>query len=209
MKVFNQKNYAWSLDGLLMCIEENSLQSEVILFGKGTAIVYVKSYYDSQVLGANSDWCICQHDVSWKQYVSGNANNVQLFFYNFNLKPTDSLALVGATFRMKNKWTQLELTCCFVRENVPIGKKKFGEDLLALNDLVMIPNFGFKITPKCVLVDSIKDAKEEKEKPKEKFDLTEQEIPNITSPYPSYSYPLFEEDDWEDWDTPSYYSLPW
>ena len=86
-KLFNSENYKWNLKELEKCIKENSLDSEIIAVnGDNTvAIVHVKSYKDSVILGAMSDWCISQHECSWKQYVSGD-NNYQIFIFNGRCK---------------------------------------------------------------------------------------------------------------------------
>jgi hypothetical protein len=149
MKDFNLENYPWSIDGLQQCIKENRCKAKIIAINGNKAIVKVESYGASQVLGAYSDWCISQHRCSWEQYVSNHPENIQIFFYDFDLKPTDNLSLVGATFTMANDKKSMSLMCCFTRENHPIGEK-IGkgpkEDLEALNKLIANKNFGFEIT---------------------------------------------------------------
>ena len=149
MKDFNLENYPWSIDGLQQCIKENRCKAKIIAINGNKAIVKVESYGASQVLGAYSDWCISQHRCSWEQYVSNHPENIQIFFYNFGLKPTDNLSLVGATFTMANDKKSMSLMCCFTRENHPIGEKIGkgpSEDLEALNKLIANKNFGFEIT---------------------------------------------------------------
>jgi hypothetical protein len=149
MKNFISENYSWSIDGLQQCIKENKCKAKIIAINGNKAIVKVESYGASQSLGAYSDWCISQHRCSWEQYVSNHPENIQIFFYDFGLKPTDNLSLVGATFTMANDKKSMSLMCCFTRENHPIGEK-IGkgpkEDLEALNKLIANKNFGFEIT---------------------------------------------------------------
>ena len=94
---FTRKNYKWTLGGLSKCIEDNKLESQIVAYTDTAAIVHVKNYHDSQILGAESDWCISQHKSSWEQYVSKN-KRIQLFFYNFSKFVKDNMDLVGATF---------------------------------------------------------------------------------------------------------------
>jgi len=119
MKPFNKLNYDWTLEGLARCIEENKLESEIIVYNEYGAIVHVKSYNDSIILGAESTWCISQHRESWTQYVE-KRNAVQLFFYCFDKSTKSDDSLYGATFDVeKNK---AKVYCCFTRENNPIAK---------------------------------------------------------------------------------------
>ncbi len=149
MKNFISENYPWSIDGLQQCIKENKCKAKIIAINGNKAIVKIESYGASQIFGAYSDWCISQHRCSWEQYVSNHPENIQIFFYDFSLKPTDNLSLVGATFTMANDKKSMSLMCCFTRENHPIGEK-IGkgpkEDLEALNKLISNKNFGFEIT---------------------------------------------------------------
>ena len=149
MKNFISENYPWSIDGLQQCIKENKCKAKIIAINGNKAIVKIESYGASQIFGAYSDWCISQHRCSWEQYVSNHPENIQIFFYDFSLKPTDNLSLVGATFTMANDKKSMSLMCCFTRENHPIGEK-IGkgpkEDLEALNKLIANKNFGFEIT---------------------------------------------------------------
>ena len=140
MKSFNHNNYEWSVEGLARCISENKLKSEIILYTKTAAIVHVKSYHDSIILGDESDWCICQHAESWEKYVAQNGN-VQLFFYNFKLKRTNPAFLIGATYKLKGDW--VELDCSFVAPNYPVKELgKYSSDEEALNDVMIVPCFG-------------------------------------------------------------------
>ena len=145
MKNFTPKNYKWSVKGLEKCIAENGMKSEIIYVTPSAAIVKVDNYEDSVVLGAVTDWCICQHSCSWKQYVADKPNNVQIFFYNFGLPYEDYLSVVGATFEILSK-NGIKLRHCFSRENKPLceklGKCKDEGDLYALNELIMKKNFG-------------------------------------------------------------------
>jgi hypothetical protein len=158
---FTTKDYEWTLDGLCKCIKDNNLQSGIIYSTPTAAIVWVKNYRDSQILGALSDWCICQHDVSWQQYVAKNKNNVQLFFYDFTQYPKSTFALVGATFTMKKEWSIMDLNCCFVRENHPIKEEMRGQhsDLEAMNHLLG-KTFGIDFGKKSFLVECINKFKE-------------------------------------------------
>ena len=83
---FLPENYGWSVEGLKKCIYDNYLQSEIIAENNHAAIVHVKSYNDSILLGAFTNWCISQHSCSWEQYVSKNGN-YQVFIYDFTKKP--------------------------------------------------------------------------------------------------------------------------
>lgn len=143
MKNFTPKNYKWSIKGLEKCIAENGMKSEIIYVTPSAAIVKVDNYEDSISLGAVTDWCICQHSCSWKQYVSDKPNNAQIFFYNFGLPYEDYLSVVGATFEITGK-NSVVLHHCFSRENKPIREKlyKCDDDLYALNELIMKRNFG-------------------------------------------------------------------
>jgi hypothetical protein len=133
-KAFTQSNYGWSLKGLMRCIKENNLKSNIVFSTETSAIVHVKSYADSQILGAESTWCISQHDVSWKQYVE-DTNGVQLFFYCFNHSVTGDYSLYGATFKVSGNIVNTH--CCFTRENNPIGKARgFKTDEEALCTVV-------------------------------------------------------------------------
>lgn len=158
---FTTKDYEWTLDGLCKCIKDNNLQSGIIYSTPTAAIVWVKNYRDSQILGALSDWCICQHDVSWQQYVAKNNNNVQLFFYDFTQYPKSTFALVGATFTMKKEWSIMDLNCCFVRENHPINEEMRGQhsDLEAMNHFLG-KTFGIDFGKKSFLVECINKFKE-------------------------------------------------
>lgn len=158
---FTTKDYEWTLDGLCKCIQDNNLQSGIIYSTPTAAIVWVKNYRDSQILGALSDWCICQHDVSWQQYVAKNNNNVQLFFYDFTQYPKSTFALVGATFTMKKEWSIMDLNCCFVRENHPIKEEMRGQhsDLEAMNHFLG-KTFGIDFGKKSFLVECINKFKE-------------------------------------------------
>lgn len=143
MKKFTPKNYKWSVKGLEKCIAENGMKSEIIYVTPSAAIVKVDNYEDSVVLGAVTDWCICQHSCSWKQYVADKPNNIQIFFYNFGLPYEDYLSVVGATFEITGT-KSIVLRHCFSRENKPIREKlyKCDDDLYALNELIMKRNFG-------------------------------------------------------------------
>lgn len=158
---FTTKDYEWTLDGLCKCIKDNNLQSGIIYSTPTAAIVWVKNYRDSQILGALSDWCICQHNVSWQQYVAKNNNNVQLFFYDFTQYPKSTFALVGATFTMKKEWSIMDLNCCFVRENHPIKEEMRGQhsDLEAMNHFLG-KTFGIDFGKKSFLVECINKFKE-------------------------------------------------
>ena len=144
---FTKDNYPWSVEGLQRCIESENLNAKIIAINGEMAIVKVNDYKASQILGAVSDWCISQHSCSWEQYVSKDGN-IQLFFYNFNLRPDNYMSLVGATFTMRKDLASMKLMCCFTRENHPISEKikKKNCDLEALNKLIAIPNFGLTIT---------------------------------------------------------------
>ena len=144
MKNFTPKNYKWSVKGLEKCIAENKLKSDIVYVTPSAAIVKVDNYEDSVVLGAVTDWCICQHSCSWKQYVVDKPNNIQIFFYNFGLPYEDYLSVVGATFEITGA-KSIVLRHCFSRENKPIREKlyKCDDDLHALNELVMKKNFGY------------------------------------------------------------------
>lgn len=149
MKSFTTENYPWSIEGLQKCIKNNKIKAKILAINGNKAIVRVNSYGASQVLGAYSDWCISQHSCSWKQYVSDHPNNIQVFFFNFDLNHDNNMSLVGATFVMSEDWKTMKLMCCFTRENHPIGEKiKKGPeaDLEALNKLVAVPNFGLEIS---------------------------------------------------------------
>ena len=143
MKSFTPKNYKWSVKGLEKCIAENGMKSEIIYVTPSAAIVKVDNYEDSVALGAVTDWCICQHSCSWKQYVAEKPNNAQIFFYNFGLQYDDYLSVVGATFEITGKDSVI-LRHCFSRENKPIREKlyKCDDDLYALNELIIKRNFG-------------------------------------------------------------------
>lgn len=138
MKHFNSKNYRWSLEGLINCIEENKLISEILFYTETGAIVHVKSYEDSVILGAESDWCISQHRESWHKYVEKD-NCIQLFFYNFEKKVEEDDSLVGVTFNDQGK-----VVCGFTRPNYPIGElcnKKYKTDENALIKHIIDKNF--------------------------------------------------------------------
>lgn len=162
---FTTKDYEWSLDGLQKCIIDNNLKSEVIFSTPTAAIVWVRNYSDSQILGALSEWCICQHDVSWNQYVANNKNNVQLFFYDFTQYPKSTFALVGATFTMEKDWSIMDLNCCFVRENHPIKEEMRGQhsDLEAMNHFLG-KTFGIDFGKNSPLIGVLNDFKREREK---------------------------------------------
>ena len=148
MKRFTTDNYSWSIDGLALCMRDNKMKSEIIAINNNKAIVKVDNYEDSMALGAVSDWCISQHRCSWEQYVKSHPNNIQIFFYDFGVKPDNNLSLVGATFTMDKDWKSMKLMCCFTRENKPIAEKLTGSnDITALNKLITIPNFGLEVTP--------------------------------------------------------------
>ena len=140
MKSFILKNYSWSLEELRRCIRENHLKSEIIYCRQNAAIVHVKSYHDSQILGAMSTWCICEHDCSWRQYVI-DTNGIQLFIYRFDEMPEGDTGLYGATFVIENDKPKTH--CCFTRANNPISKvRHFDTDGEALFRTVIIPVFG-------------------------------------------------------------------
>lgn len=148
MKRFTTDNYSWSIDGLALCMRDSKMKSEIIAINDNKAIVKVDNYEDSMALGAVSDWCISQHRCSWEQYVQNHPNNIQIFFYDFGVKPDNNLSLVGATFTMDKGWKSMKLMCCFTRENKPIAEKLTGsDDITALNKLLTIPNFGLEVTP--------------------------------------------------------------
>lgn len=134
MKPFNKSNYDWSVGGLFNCIDENNLNSEVLFYNEYGAIVYVKSYNESVILGAESTWCISQHRESWTQYVE-KTNGIQLFFYCFDKSTNGDESLYGATFQVeKNK---AKVYCCFTRENNPIAKAhKTKDDETAIKAVV-------------------------------------------------------------------------
>lgn len=140
MKSFTLKNYPWSLEGLKRCIKENKLPSDIVCGNDRCAIVNVKSYGDSQVLGAMSTWCICEHDCSWRQYVI-DTNGVQLFIYRFDEKPENETGLYGATMVIENG--KPKTYCSFTRANNPISKVRgYDTDGEALFRTVIIPIFG-------------------------------------------------------------------
>lgn len=144
MKSFTPKNYKWSVKGLEKCIAENKLKSDIVYVTPSAAIVKVDNYEDSVVLGAVTDWCICQHSCSWKQYVADKPNNIQIFFYNFGLPYDDYLSVVGATFEITGT-KSIVLRHCFSRENKPIREKLYecDDDLHALNELIIRKNFCY------------------------------------------------------------------
>jgi hypothetical protein len=138
-KPFTQSNYGWNLDGLIRCIKENKLKSEIVFSTPTSAIVRVVSYGESEILGAESTWCISQHRVSWEQYVE-KTNGIQLFFYCFNHSVSGDDSLYGATFQVKGDI--INTYCCFTRENHPLGKsRKFNTDEEAL-EVVVEKEFG-------------------------------------------------------------------
>ena len=117
-KPFNHYFFNWSIDGLRLCMSHNDMSSKILYGDKNCAIVHVKCYEDSVLLGDISDWCISQHESSWEQYVI-KPNGAQIFFYDFTKSPTkDDDSLIGATYVLKDGHTSL--MCCFVRPNYPI-----------------------------------------------------------------------------------------
>lgn len=189
MKAFNHNNYKWSVEGLMQCIQDNKLKSEIIMYTKTAAIVHVKSYNDSIILGDESDWCICQHAESWNKYVAQN-NNVQLFFYNFKVKRNNPAFLIGATYRFENSSSYLD--CSFVAPNYPVrelGKYSCDED--ALNDVLVRPCFGDVNVRQLVSTIKFNDAHQ-----------TSEERVKQTSPEPSWanSTPFFFPEYEDEWD---------
>lgn len=149
MKEFTPKNYQWSHEGLEQCIAENKMKSKIILYSLSAAIVKVDNYEESQSLGAVTDWCICQHSCSWRDYVGKYKNRMQLFFYDFTMKHDQNLSMVGATFEVQPHKGP-NLICSFSRENKPLKEKlKTWElpdrpytDYDALCFLIMYKHFG-------------------------------------------------------------------
>lgn len=139
-KLFTAENYGWNIDGLKLCIKDNKLKSKILFSNPNGAIVHVTSYNESVILGAESEWCISQHNVSWEQYVV-KPKGIQLFFYCFNEKAESDYSLYGATFQIKDD--EVKTMCCFTRENNPIGKARgFDTDEEALMGTVVGPVFG-------------------------------------------------------------------
>jgi len=151
MKSFTTKNYKWSLEGLCQCIEDNKLKSAILFYTDTAAIVHVKSYEDSVVLGAVSDWCISQHSSSWRQYVERN-NCVQVFIYNFAKKPNDDDSLIGATYDVKGDSPgKVVLVCSFTRPNNPLRTLDGGtSDSVTMKRRILSPIFG-----KCFKLDDV------------------------------------------------------
>lgn len=213
MKSFTPKNYKWSVKGLEKCIAENGMKSEIIYVTPSAAIVKVDNYDDSVVLGEITNWCICQHSCSWKQYVADKPNNVQIFFYNFGLPYEDYLSVVGATFEILSK-DEIKLRHCFSRENKPLfeklGKNKEKGDLYALNELVMKKNFGCSSAIYILLEAGItnyyqpnKASNPFEEKLVEKWDAFNKDCTEAQRVYipAGYSYtPIYSDYDWLDED---------
>jgi len=138
-KPFTQSNYGWNLDGLISCIKDNKLKSEIIFSTPTSAIVRVVSYNESEILGAESTWCISQHRVSWEQYVI-KTNGIQLFFYCFKNPVYKDNSMYGATFQVEGE--KVKVYCGFTRENNPMGKAmgyKTDKDAIVS---MMFNNFG-------------------------------------------------------------------
>ena len=219
MKNFTPKNYKWSVKGLEKCIAENKLKSDIVYVTPSAAIVKVDNYEDSVVLGAVTDWCICQHSCSWKQYVADKPNNIQIFFYNFGLPYEDYLSVVGATFEITGK-NSIVLRHCFSRENKPIYEKlskcnyeklcKCEDDLYALNELVMKKNFGYSSAIDILLEAGITNCYQSnkasnpfEEKLVEKWDAFNKDCTEVQRVYipAGYSYtPIYSDYDWLDED---------
>ena len=139
-KNYTIENYPWSLSGLKSCIKDNKLKSEIICETNSAAIVHVKSYEDSIILGADTKWCISQHDVSWKQYIS-DKKGIQIFIYCFNKDNKDDKSLIGFTFEVERG--KVKPYCGFSRFDNPIDKVyKEEDDYTALKMGVLLPTFG-------------------------------------------------------------------
>lgn len=139
-KNYTIKNYPWSLSGLKSCIKDNKLKSEIICETKNAAIVHVVSYEDSIILGADTKWCISQHDVSWKQYIL-DKKGIQIFIYCFNKDNIDDKSLIGFTFEVERG--KVKPYCGFSRFDNPIEKVyKEEDDYTALKMGVLLPAFG-------------------------------------------------------------------
>lgn len=138
---FSIKELPWTVASLISYIQENCPSSKVIMYNDTCAAVLVGNYQDSVKLGAESDWCISQHNCSWQQYVV-KPQSLQMFFFNFSKKKPKFDSLVGATFHV-DTFNNVNLTCCFGKDNHPICEYyKLDSDFEALNERILIPNFG-------------------------------------------------------------------
>jgi len=199
---FLPENYGWSVEGLKKCIYDNNLQSEIITENNHAAIVHVKSYNDSILLGALTVWCISQHSCSWGQYVSRN-ENYQVFIYDFSKKPEHELSMVGATYTKEGK-----LICSFTRLNIPLFEAtKCNTDSFAIYNKVLKPLFGkpFSID-KLIVEDTNRNKVNEYYIPKAKKQVnlgnsSAYSYVPTTSMYWVYDDDEYEEIDWYDLNT--------
>ena len=195
---FLPENYGWSVEGLKKCIYDNYLQSEIIAENNHAAIVHVKSYNDSILLGAFTNWCISQHSCSWEQYVSKNGN-YQVFIYDFTKKPEHEISMVGATYTKEGK-----LICSFTRVNIPLFETtKCSTDSFAIYNKILKPLFGKTfLIDKLITKDVTKNKVDEHIIPKiEK--PTNLDNSNIYSYKPTtsiWNYPFYDEYEQIDWD---------
>jgi hypothetical protein len=206
-KPFTEKNYGLNLDGLKRCIEDNKLKSKILFSNPYGAIVHVVSYDESVILGAESTWCISQHNVSWEQYVV-KPNGIQLFFYCFQSPVNSDYSLYGATFKIKDN--EIETMCCFTRENNPIGKARgYDTDEEALMNTVVGNIFGDIFNQLAEKIYNIgKSTKEGKNKePIQQSESDKIDLTSLSTYIPAQSncyfreYDFFEDDDWmfDDW----------
>ena len=199
-KPFTVSNYGWNIDGLERCIKENKLKSKILFATEKAAIVHVVSYSESEILGAESTWCISQHKVSWEQYVE-KTKGVQLFIYNFNYSVSEDYSLYGVTFQVKNDL--VKTYCGFTRENHPIGKARgFDTDEEAVMSVINI-SFGNIFEGLAYEILDIHSKTYPKEKKKTTINKVKNtKAKNVCDAPNEYIYApapwLY--DDWDDWD---------
>ncbi len=198
---FLPENYDWSVKGLRKCIYDICLKSEIIAENDHAAIVHVKSYNDSILLGAFTKWCISQHACSWEQYVSNN-DNYQVFIYDFSKKPEHELSMVGATYTKGGK-----LNCSFTRLNNPLFEAtNCTTDSFAIYNKILKPIFGGTfLIDKLITKDAAKNKVDEYTIPKPEKQVESNKSGIYTYKIPTASiwdYPFgdeYEEIDWDDY----------
>lgn len=178
---FTEENYGWNLDGLIRCIKDNKLKSKILFSNPQGAIVHVVSYNESVILGAESTWCISQHNISWEQYVV-STKGVQLFFYCFDEPVESDYSLYGATFQIENDY--VKTYCCFTRENNPIGKARgYYSDEEALLKTVVSKVFGDIYDQLAEAIGEIHNNTYGKKKEETKKKIEVSPLPHIPTPH--------------------------
>lgn len=150
-KYFKTK-VGWTKEAYLEKIREyennnNNNNNKVNYFLKNEKMVIrIKDYNESAFFGSNN-WCISYNKYDFENYVE-NKDAMQIFVFDFKLKPENSLSMIGFTIEKKGNITYAHDKldeCCLktVKENKLFDEIKENKEKLIVksNDLINLASF--------------------------------------------------------------------